>query len=80
MRNRIRVLSIRMKVSTLKYVSCAVSVGMMAVCAVLSCEAHAYTYSDLVAAQNSHASSVQREQALREQLKGVQSDLLEQVV
>ena len=64
----------------LKYVSCAVSVGMMAVCAVLPFEAHADTYSDLVAAQNSHASSVQREQALREQLKGVQSDLLEQVV
>ena len=52
----------------------------MAVCAVLPFEAHADTYSDLVAAQNSHASSVQREQALREQLKGVQSDLLEQVV
>ena len=50
------------------------------VCAVLPFEAHADTYSDLVAAQNSHASSVQREQALREQLKGVQSDLLEQVV
>lgn len=57
----------------LKYVSCAVSVGMMAVCAVLPFEAYADTYSDLVAAQNSHASSVQREQALREQLKGVQS-------
>ncbi len=64
----------------LKYVSCAVLVGMMAVCAVLPFEAYADTYSDLVAAQNSHASSVQREQALREQLKGVQSDLLEQVV
>ena len=50
------------------------------VCAVLPFEAHADTYSDLVAAQNSHASSVQREQMLREQLKGVQSDLLEQVV
>nr|WP_033518064.1 CHAP domain-containing protein [Bifidobacterium cuniculi] len=42
--------------------------------------AEADTYSDLVSAQNSQQASAQREAQLREQLKGVKSDLSDKVV